>query len=361
MLSFPSLSTQERKALAPWIVGGVIILLICVGVFVLIVSGKTRRVGQAPSPEPQPVSVATTTTLVARRLDGEFVSETEAALAPWAIMIDHQVAARPQSGVSAARVVIEAPVEGGITRLMGLFAPTSTLSEVGPVRSARPCFVEWADAWKATYIHVGGSPEALERIRSWGARFHDVNEMSADGWAFWRAPGRTAPHSVVTNGDRLWSLAERKGFASSTMPVAWHFLPEATSTEPGGVSRISVPYGGSHSVIWKFNRERAVYERFLGTRAVKDQDGSAWEVQNVIVMKTDAQVLDEQGRLKVRTTGSGEAVAYRDGNKYVIRWRRSPGEPMRFETVDGVEFLLRRGKTWIQVTTDDKTFAGLET
>ncbi|MDP3794018.1 MAG: DUF3048 C-terminal domain-containing protein, partial [Candidatus Uhrbacteria bacterium] len=66
------------------------------------------------------------------------------------------------------------------------------------------------------------------------------------------------------------------------------------------------------------------------------------------------------GRLHVRTIGSGDALAYRDGNKYTIRWRRSAGEPIKFESKDGKEFLFNRGRTWIEVTIDDRMFAGLE-
>lgn len=350
----------DRKTL--YIGGGVVgvLLLVSASVFVLIILGKTRR---APQNNPIVVSDAftsTAATLVPRHLDGEPVLPELANVAPWAVMIDNQVAARPQAGLSAARLVIEAPVEGGITRLMAFFAPTSTLSEIGPVRSARPYFVDWAMGWNANYFHVGGSPEALEQIKTLGDRFKSASEI-ANGWAFWRAGSRVAPHDVMTNGERLLLLAGRKGFASSTLPVAWHFLETATSTTSlGSVTRAVIAYGGSYSVTWKFDKDRDVYLRTVSGRTVKDLDGSVVEADNVIVIKTDAQTLDDKGRLRVRTTGSGEALAYRDGNKYPLRWRRSPGEPIRLEAEGGIEFLLRPGKTWIQVTTDDVSFAGVE-
>jgi len=112
--------------------------------------------------------------------------------------------------------------------------------------------------------------------------------------------------------------------------------------------------------VWRFDKDRQVYIRSVAGRNVLDKQGSSIDASNVVVIKTEEEVLDDKGRLRVRTTGSGEAIAYRDGDKFSIRWRRSPGEPIRFETVDGIEFLLRPGKTWIQVTTDDKIFAGLE-
>ncbi len=345
-----------------FIVGGMIlfILMLCSGIFTLIILGKTRRSLQGATPVVSEEVTVTSTPLVLRHLDGILVPPEEASATPWAFMIDNQVDARPQAGVAHARVVIESPVEGGITRLMALFAPTSTLTEIGPVRSARPYFIDWAQGWNASYFHVGGSPEALEQIQVLGNRFKSASEI-ANGWAFWRSSSRVAPHNVMTNGERIQSLADRKGFTSSTLPVVWHFLENATSTASlGDVTRAVIAYGGSYSVTWKFDKERDVYTRIVSGRTVKDQDGSVVEADNVIVIKTDAQVLDEKGRLRIRTTGSGEALAYRDGDKFALRWRRSPGEPIRLEGEGGTEFLLRPGKTWIQVTTDDISFAGVE-
>lgn len=344
----------------PWIGGSAALLLVCVGVFVLILTGHTRRSPTTtPSTSTGTGESTSTVALVPRHLDGFLVPAEQASEAPWAVMIDHQVDARPQSGLGAARLVIESPVEGGITRLMAFFVPTSTLGEIGPIRSARPYFVDWAQGWHAAYFHVGGSPEALERIAALNGRFKDVNEMM-NGWAFWRTDGRSAPHSTMTKGELMQALAERKGFASSTLGAVWHFFDAGTSTKIGDVLRVAVPYGGSYNVVWRFDKDRNLYTRSVAGRRALDRAGNALEASNVVVIKTEAQILDDKGRLRLRTTGSGEAVAYRDGNKFSLRWRRTPGEPIRFETVDGIEYLLRPGVTWIEVTTDDKIFAGLE-
>lgn len=368
LLSFIStlsttIETHIRRSWKLLLPGAVVLVLICAGIFALIISGRVRKQVGPTSVSAEVEASATSTeavSLVERRLDGERVSREESERAPWAVMVDNHLDARPQSGLSQAQVVIEAPVEGGITRFLAFFAPTTTVPEVGPVRSARPYFVDWAEGWKAMYVHVGGSPDALDVIREKGKEFFDVNEMSVDGWAFWRSSRRSSPHSVVTDGERLSAIAERKGFASSTMPLAWHFLPEATSTDPGGVSRVSIPYGGSYSVIWKFDATSGRYQRSVGGRISSDRDGSRIEAANVVVMKTDQTILDEVGRLRVRTVGSGEAIVYRDGEKFAIRWSRVRGEPIRFETIDGNVFLLRPGKTWIEVTTDDTIFGGFE-
>jgi len=306
---------------------------------------------------------ATTTApaLVPRHLDGVLVTSGEEAFAPRAVMVDNQIDARPAAGISQANLAIEAPVEGGITRFMLFFDATTTLDEVGAVRSARPYFVEWAQAWHAVYFHVGGSPEALERLKTiQGTTILNVDEM-AHGSDFWRAQDRIAPHNTLTRKDLMDSAVSDGGWATSTLPETWRFTDAATTTERGpDGDLVKVPYGYSYSVSWKFDQASDEYIRMQSGKTQLDRSNSLRvAADNVVVIKTDAQVLDSVGRLKLRTTGSGDAYIYRDGKKYITRWHRSPGEMMTFAGTDGVDVPLNRGKTWIEVTTDDRVFAGL--
>jgi hypothetical protein len=338
-------------------VGACVLVTISGLIFYFVVTGKTRR-----DTASVPGTSVTTSTEVAlgalrpRHIDGVLVPAGEVALSLRAVMIDNQIDARPWSGVSQAQLVIEAPVEGGITRLMAFYDATTTVPMIGPVRSARPYFVEWAQGWDAMYVHVGGSNEALEKIRALGAKFHDLNEM-AYGRFFWKDRSRRAPHSTYTKSDSLAEASIRVA-ATTSAPLVWQFQDVSTSTA-ATMKRISLPYGGSYSIAWAFDQDTGRYIRMLGSKAQRDAEGNLLEATNVVVIKTDAQVLDEAGRLRLRTVGSGDAIIYRNGQKYTARWRRSAGEPIRFEGIDGTDMALNRGTTWIQVTTDDLTFAGL--
>lgn len=337
-------------------IGTVFVVAMCTFVLWLVLSGATRSTND-PQTNPGFQVPSSTGVMSARRLDGVLVPSSIAALAPRAVMIENHPDARPVSGLSKASIVIEAPVEGGITRYLAFFAASTTLPQIGPVRSARPYYVDWADGWNAPYFHVGGSPDALEKI-SGLAGFVDVNEF-AQGNSFWRDNTRSAPHNVYTKNELMDAVIAKKDAASSTAPVAWHFQDAASSTDRGTVDEIRIPYGGAFNVRWDFDPERGVYGRSLSGIVQKDRDGSVIEAENIIVMKTEQQVLDSTGRLRIRTTGSGEAVAYRDGKRFVLRWRRSAGEPIRFESTDGTEFLFTRGRTWIEVTTSDVIFGGV--
>ena len=59
-------------------------------------------------------------TMVKSYLTGLDVPESEGRVRPVAVMLNNIEAGCPQSGIANAGVVYEAPVEGDITRLMGI-------------------------------------------------------------------------------------------------------------------------------------------------------------------------------------------------------------------------------------------------
>ncbi|MDO8584147.1 MAG: DUF3048 domain-containing protein [bacterium] len=354
---FEAILGKYNKSRSAFAIGIFVLLLLAIALLYFVFTGRLRG---NPNPIPTPdLTPTSTVALFPRRLDGVLVPQGETDWAPRAVVVENHSTARPLSGVSKASVAIEAPVEGGITRFILLFDATTTVPEIGPVRSARPYYVDWARSWFASFFHVGGSPDALTKIRSLGANFNNIDEMT-NGRFFWRSSGRFAPHNTYTSQELMNQAVHDKNFSQATMPILWHFKDAATTTERGDVLTIKIPYGNVYNVTWKFNKERGVYVRYQAGLAQKDKDGSPVESDNVVLIKTDSQVLDKEGRLQLRTTGSGDAMAYRDGNKYPLRWTRATGQTLKFESTDGTEFILNRGKTWIEVTTDDRIFAGLE-
>ena len=88
-------------------------------------------------------------------LSGLPVDEKIGNRRPVAIMLNNLKPAQPMSGVSYADVVYEYVVEGGITRLMGLFENYDGLEKIGSVRSCREYFVYTALEFDAIYCHFG--------------------------------------------------------------------------------------------------------------------------------------------------------------------------------------------------------------
>src|SRR5207249_1668986 len=73
---------------------------------------------------------------------------------PLVVKVANDPAARPQSGMAQADLVLEIPVEGGITRYALVFQSQDP-AKVGPVRSARQSDLNYLSALHAILAHVG--------------------------------------------------------------------------------------------------------------------------------------------------------------------------------------------------------------
>ena len=132
---------------------------------------------------------------------------------PIAVMIDNVGSARPQAGLNDAYIVYEIIVEGNLTRLMALFKDAD-LEKIGPVRSSRHYFLDYALENDAIYVHFGWSPQAQADIKKLGVK--NINGMVESSKSFWRVRDKSAPHNAVTSTDKLLEIIERKGYKTTS-------------------------------------------------------------------------------------------------------------------------------------------------
>lgn len=299
-----------------------------------------------PAPSPSPV-------LVAAPLTGLLVAPELAARRPIAVMVDDHWAARPQSGFTEASVVWQAPAEGGIPRYMMVFAEGDPTS-VGPVRSGRLYFVQWAAEWRAVYVHVGGSPQALAALRGQGQGqlVYDADQYNWGAY-LWRAADRAAPHNVYSDGRRLRALAARVGAEplEAAEPV-WRFGPAADlDLRPAG-ARLETAYRyGAFS--YRYDRPSNTWRRYVNGEVQRDRASERIVApQNVVVMEVGFHLLgaNQHGRLEAETIGSGRAWIATNGTIVRGTWEKaSAASPTQFFDRAGEPVTLTRGQTFIQV------------
>ncbi len=283
-------------------------------------------------------------------LDGTVVTSSEAVVPQVVgVMIDNHPDARPQSGLGSAPVVYEAPAEGGITRFFAIFNASTSVSKVGPVRSARPYFLDWIKEYGAApYIHVGGSPAALATLASDDALW-DANQFWLDMY-FWRSTDRYAPHNVYTSSD-LWSklITRYSNRHVGRLWEGWIFSvikPSVTTT----AKTLTIPYVASYHVTWQYNSDTNVYQRFIFNKAQLADTGEGLYANTVVVQMVQNRVLDEVGREEITTVGSGEAWVLRDGKLVHGTWKKtSPLNRTRFYDENNSEVSFVPGRTWVQV------------
>lgn len=284
-------------------------------------------------------------------LTGELQKEERAELPRVAaVMIDNHFDAWPPSGLDQAFMVVEAPVEGGISRMLAFYYEDQEVEEIGPVRSARPYYLDWASELDALYVHVGGSPEALDLIAT-GSTF-DMNQYWWGDY-FWRANDRFAPHNVMTTSENLFEFSvarEELGYAPERLYGTWEFKDRET-LEPE-VTTLELTFAEPVYIIgWEFDVDSGAYLRDQYYQPHETGEGEQISAHNVVVIETDVEVIDSVGRRSLRTTGEGDGYVFQDGQQIGIRWEKSSAsERLRFYHVDsGEEVVMNAGRTWIEV------------
>jgi hypothetical protein len=284
-------------------------------------------------------------------LDGTGVKTSEEqARRVVAIMIENHPQARPQAGLSRAAVVIEAPVEAPYTRYLAFFDNNEEVPEVGPVRSARPYFLDWLDEYgRPLYLHSGGSPEALKLIKEYAVQ--DVNEFYR-GEYFWRSKNRSAPHNLYTSStawQKLWNNWPKQLLL--TPETSWKYASTSQPLSTSGVNKeIAISYNKDYIVSWRFDSNNKDYVRYINGERYTDKDGSEVRATNILVQSAIIKVLDEEGRLKINTIGSGDAQMVQNGQVVNGFWnKKGMSNRTRFYNKNKEELILLPGKTWVEV------------
>lgn len=271
----------------------------------------------------------------------------------FAVMIDNIHVARPGAGIADAPLVIEALAEGAITRLMAFHPDGADLRRIGPVRSARPYFIDWAEEYGAVYVHIGGSPAALDQLEFSSVR--DLNQFWWGGY-FWRDRERYAPHNVYTSSDLLHEtlveLEGGRGEVDNGRPFK-EGGPDGI-IEPVSVDEIKIDFLAPASrVIWSYDPETNRYGRYQGKGEFTDETGRQVVADNIVIQVTDMRVIDNVGRREVRTVGEGDAIVFRDGQAIEAKWVKEDGGRTRFiYTYSSDEIPWNVGTTWIEVVGD---------
>lgn len=283
----------------------------------------------------------------------EVVNEAATRRQVTAVMIENSPDARPQSGLKDAGLVYEAIAEAGITRFIALYQE-SRPQLVGPVRSVRPYYVEWAAAYDPAVAHIGGSARALDMIRS-GNFGVDIDQFFNASY-YWRASDRAAPHNVYTSFDKLDELTASKSKTSSTFTP----LPRKDDPKkkpPVNAAHIDMPISSSwYDIGYDYDAASNSYKRSVGGEAHLDREAGPITPKVAIAIQVQMVNGFEDGyRQQIVTAGTGRAWIFQDGTVTEATW--SKGDPkgqISFTGADGKPVSLNRGQTWISALPNDR-------
>lgn len=337
-----------KRLSRPWqiaIIGGCLIL--CGGTVAALILFRRTPPPPAPPPPPRQKIVAPKPTTEPSRLTGLPVKPSFNKLPVTGVMIENSPDARPQSGLRDAGIVFEAVAEGGITRFLALYQHNTEPVDIGPVRSARPYFLEWIQPFDAGLAHVGGSPDALQDIQKWHIK--DLDQFYNSG-AYHRVNTRYAPHNMYTSMAQLYALDKSKGYNSSKFTEFLRKKDAPAAKPTAGNIDLSIS-GYLYNVNYQYDKTHNTYLRKEGGLPHVDARSKKQLSPKVVIVLVMSQTLAADGVHTIYgTTGSGALYLFQDGNVAKGVWKKKDrNHQFRFLDSKNKPLSLNAGQTWLTV------------
>ena len=316
---------------------------------------------------------------------------------PVAVMINNHNQARPyHSGLQNAQVVYELIVEGGITRMLAVFKDQS-LDRIGPVRSARHNYLDYAMEHDAIYVHWGWSPQAESDIANLGV--NNLNGLYDSGFSRDQSLiGKiNLEHTAITSSEGINNAIAKKGYRTeyntdnvedalvfkySAKEINLNAENEAkqkekeeaeakaektkkntkeTTTENEDTEEIetdvmvannvTVPYSNYMTASYTYDATNKYYLRFANGVEHKDYiTGEQYHFKNIIIQKVENYTMDDYGRQNLNTVGTGTGYFITNGYARPITWEKaSRSSKTVYKFNDGKEITLNDGNTFVQI------------
>lgn len=272
---------------------------------------------------------------------------------PIAVMIDNHKDAMPQANLSEAYIVYEAIVEGGETRLMALYKDKD-LSKIGPVRSARHYFLDYALENDAIYVHFGWSPQAQSDITKLGV--NNINGIYESSTSFWRVKDKYAPHNAVTSTEKILQIANRKEYATtSTKESVLNYVGEPVELESNIIANtVTIPYSDSNTVKYEYDEETKTYVRYSRKSKQVDWDtGKTVTTKNIIITFCKNWTLNDgenKGRQTLDNVKTLDGYYITNGKAIKITCEKTTrSDQTVYKDLSGNEIEVNDGNTFIQI------------
>ncbi|MBE5936611.1 MAG: DUF3048 domain-containing protein [Lachnospiraceae bacterium] len=295
------------------------------------------------------------------KLTGKWIPENIAKKRPYAMMINNiQYAAQFQSGASQASIIYEAKVEGGITRLMGIFEKFNA-KKLGSTRSARHYYVSVASEYDAIFVHFGHTKFATSKIEK--LKVDNISGLSGiGGLVFYRDNSIPAPHNAFTSKEGLEKgrkkLKYRKNYKDD-YEGHYSFYDEDTDLAEGKIAnKVTVKFSGYSAPYFIYNKDKKMYYRYqYNNKHIDASNGKQLAFKNLIIQYVDDEPIVPGHPKDYRTinfenaTGKGKYIS--NGKAINITWEKNEKKGiMKYYNKDGSELFVNPGKTYIALFPD---------
>lgn len=280
-------------------------------------------------------------------LNGELLEGTSADRVV-AVKVDNSIEAGPPIGIQDAELIIEAPVEGGITRLTAMFFENEP-TVIGPIRSVRPVDADLLSPWRPLLVTTGGRDFVYRDILAAGVQILDEG---TDG-LFQQIERRQPYHLVATI-----PLIEIEAGEGAPPVAVLPFGDAEFSGQPG--TSVAIPFSGVADVEWQYDSGSGQYTRIVNGEPFQiypeyDAELTGFGTDTVIVLKAaqrSAGYTDTAGA-DVPTfdvIGFGDVMVFHNGQVITGQWlRAAQSDGWVFLDDTGAQFTVPSGSVWLEV------------
>lgn len=265
-----------------------------------------------------------------------------------AVKVDNAPEAGPPIGIQDAELIIEAPVEGGVTRLTAMFYESEP-QVIGPIRSVRPVDADLLAPWQPLLVTTGGQSFVYREILAAGV---EILDEGTEG-LFQQIERRQPYHLVATI-----PLITREAGEGAPQVTALPFGD--TALEGEAATTLSIPFSGVADVGWSYDASSETYTRSVGGEPYQiypeyNAPLAGFATDTVIVLKAaqrSAGYADTAGA-DVPTfdvIGFGEVMVFHGGEVRVGQWLRgAQADGWVFLDETGTPFTIPEGRVWFEI------------
>lgn len=283
---------------------------------------------------------------------------------PVAVMINNLKGALPQYGIAAADIIYEVPVEGGITRMMAVYADYTAMPDVCSVRSCRYYYPILAYGMDAIYCHWGADQTiATDTLKRLGIDHIDGGN-NGNGVIFFRDEERAktyaSEHTGYLKGSAVAEALESKfGYRTDTTSgSAFSFLSTPAVPQGAACNTANLPFSDSYFSTFTYDAASKTYlKQHSGKPHMDSHAGTQLAFTNVLVLQTNVATRADGYLMDVGLTG-GSGYYISNGAAQNITWKKTAeSEPITLYDASGAPLSINPGKSYIGLIGTNRTIS----
>ena len=230
------------------------------------------------------------------------------------------------------------------------------LEKIGPVRSSRHYFLDYALENDAIYVHHGWSPQAQSDITTLGV--NNINGIQESSKDFWRVKDKSAPHNLFTSTESILKIAQRKGYeTTSTKESVLNYVADEfnlNNTNAITAINVTIPHSTLQTVKYEYNEETKTYIRYARNKLQTDYiTGDPVTTKNIIITMCDNYTLQDsenKGRQGLKNIGTFDGYYITNGKAIQIRCIKTARDAQTvYKDLEGNEIDVNDGNTFINI------------